>query len=326
MSTFKFTNVKSGDTLDLTYAITSLGVPKTKVVDQILSSGISGTFNSDGTAFTVSSITENSVISVTVDKVLDPSTLELGSEFTLGKYQVASETPWKIPWSIVHQESDYQIAMATEILDMRCFDAKEANNTDSNRQNYGNNNYKLSNIGLWLNSTASAGSWYTAQHDADAPPSSANVWNGWNSYDTKAGFLNLWTEDELAYLQTITLTLANNTATDGGGSYTISTKVFLPTYTQMGFGTNNSISEGTAFSVFTDTTSRIRTIGAMCAANNPYCISNSKTAGTAWYYWMSSAYPSFSYSARYVHSGGSDSYYNAYYGNRGVVPCIMLSR
>ena len=264
-------------------------------------------------------------MNITLD--IDWSSFSLGSTFFLGKYQVESETPWAIEWEIVHQESDYQIAMAKQILDLRSFDAMEASNSDTDRQKVGNNNWGVSNIEQWLNSDASAGSWYSAQHSADAPPSSANVWSNYNPYDAKPGFLYYWTDAEKSVLKDMTLTLANNTVTDGGGSYTWTGKIWLPTYTQMTGNQNNSISEGTQFSKFTDNTSRIKTIHAMCVANNQYCIDNSKTVGTAWQYWQSSAYPSNSCTSRGVYDGGSaGNDYLAYNSVPGIVPCICLPR
>ena len=261
--------------------------------------------------------------------VIDWSSLSLNDTFFLGKYQVGSETPWDIEWEIVHQESNYQIAMAKQIIDLRCFDAKESSNSDSDRQNYGNNNWGVSNIEQWLNSDQS--NWYSAQHSADAPPSSANLWQsnsiGYNPYDTKPGFLYYWSDEEKAVLQDMTLTLANNTVTDGGGSYTWTGKIWLPTYTQMSGNQNNNISEGTQFSKFTDNNSRIKTIHAMCAANNQYCIDKSKTERTAWYYLVSSAHPSSSCTSRRVDGGGRPGGGNyAYGGDIGVVPCIRIPR
>ena len=255
-------------------------------------------------------------------KNIDWSSLSLNDTFYMGKYQVGSETPWDIEWEIVHQESDYQIAMAKQILDLRCFDAMESSNSDTNRQTKGNNNWQYSNIEQWLNSDQS--NWYSAQHSADAPPSSTNV--NFNPYDTKPGFLYYWTDEEKAVLQDMTLTLANNTATDGGGYYTWTGKVWLPTYTQMGYGTNNSISEGTSFSKFTDNNSRIKTLHAMCAANNQYCIDNGYAEGKAWIYWESSANHSNSYSSRLVFSDGRPGYYGNAYAGGGLAPCIRLPR
>ena len=80
------------------------------------------------------------------------SNLVVGSTFKLGKYQVENETPWPIEWEIVHQESDYHIAMTKQIIDLRCFDGKEPTNPDNNRSKYSNNNWQYSNIEQFLNS------------------------------------------------------------------------------------------------------------------------------------------------------------------------------
>ena len=329
MPAFKFTKVNPGDILTIDYDLSSIG-EFAKIKEAILSAGITGTWSSDYKKFTVNTISGNSTIDLIVNKYgvdIDFSSLSLNDTFFLGKYQVGSETPWDIEWEIVHQESDYQIAMAKQIIDLRCFDAKESSNSDTNRQSRGNNNWQYSNIEQWLNSDASAGNWYSAQHSADAPPSSSNVWNNYNPYDTKPGFLYYWTDEEKSVLQDMTLTLANNSVTDGGGSYTWTGKIWLPTYTQLSGNNNNGISEGTKFSKFTDDNSRIKTIHAMCAANNQYCIDNSKTEGTAWEYWMSSAYPSTSYYLRRVYRSGNLNYIDfAYGGNNGLAPCIRLPR
>ena len=125
----------------------------------------------------------------------------------------------------------------------------------------------------------------------------------------------------------MTLTLANNTKTDGGGSYTWTGKIWLPTYTQMTGSQNNSISEGTKFSKFTDNNSRKKTIHAMCAANNQYCIDNRYAEGKVHNYWMSSAYPSSSYNSRDVRNDGSPApYASVYNGIIGLAPCIRVPR
>ena len=253
----------------------------------------------------------------------DFSTLSVGSTFKLGKYQVESETPWSIEWEIVHQTDNYQIAMTKQIIDLRCFDGKESTNTDSNRRGYGNNNWQYSNIEQFLNSDQA--SWYSAQHQYDAPPSSTNVSENYNPYDTHKGFLYHWSNEDKALLKDMTLTLANNTKTDGGGSYTWTGKVFLPTHTQMGFGQNNSIAEGTKFSKFTNNTSRIKSINKYCAENNKWCIDRSMAEGTNWRYWMSSAVPSYPMFI-YEVSDGESSSTTAYISSYGLAPCICLSK
>ena len=262
-------------------------------------------------------------------KTIDLSTTKVGDTLRLGKYQVESEDPWAIDWEIVDVQDNYQVAMTKEIIDLRCFDAKEPTNTDTTRKNYGNNNWQYSNIEQWLNSDKAT--WYSAQHQYDAPPSKDNCYQysggtTYNAYDTHKGFLYYWSADEKNLLKDMTLTLANNTITDGGGSYTWTGKVFLPTYTQMGGGQNNSISEGEVFSKFTNNTSRIKSLHDMVTANNEYAKLYSSSGN--WHYWMSSANPSYSHGVRFVRNGGSiGDNIIAYYGDdNGLAPCICLPR
>ena len=266
-----------------------------------------------GKNYTISS---GSIIAVDLSKV------GVGSTFNFGKYQVESEDPWSIEWEIVHEDSDELIAQTKQIIDLRCFDAIESTNIDSNRSKYGNNNWNVSNIKQFLNSDQAT--WYSAQHSYDAPPNSSNVWNG-NPYDTHKGFLYYFSDEEKSLLKDITLTLANPNV-DGGGSYTWTGKVWLPTYTQMIGNQNNSISEGIKFDKYSDDISRIKSINKYCAENNKYCIDNNYSEGEIHYYWCSSAVPSGSCNARNVTGGGDDFIGSAYDGYNGLAPCIYLSK
>lgn len=258
--------------------------------------------------------------------VIDLSTLKLKDEFKLGRHQVMSEDPWDLDWVVVHVDDDYLYCMTKYIIDQRCFDAKEPNNSDANRKNYGNNAWRYGNLMQWLNSTAAAGKWYTAKHGQDQAPDTADRCYGYaTQYSARAGFLSLWTEDELKWLQDMTLTLANNTVTDGGGSYTWTGKVWCPTYTQMGFGNNNNIAEGVKFDAFTDAASRIAYCHPTEIANTGSSNKPSKETD-AWWYWMASASTGSSYYARGVASGGGYSYNIAAHGYYGVRPCIKLPR
>lgn len=256
-----------------------------------------------------------------------PKDMTVGDTFKLGKYQVESETPWPIEWEIVHQTEDYQIAMTKQIIDIRPFDAKEPTNPDTSRQDFGNNNWKYSNIKQFLNSDQA--SWYSAQHQYDAPPNKDNCYHyskgtTFNAYDTHKGFLYHWSNEDKALLKDYTFTLANHSV-DGGGSYTWTGKVFLPTWTQMGFGWNNNISEGSRFSKFINDNSRIKTLHPNCIANNEYCKINNNSGN--WEYWMSSIGPSQPNSIRFVFNTGSNGYGTVYDGDkRGLAPCICLPR
>ena len=90
----------------------------------------------------------------------------------------------------------------------------------------------------------------------------------------------------------------------------------------MGFGQNNSISEGVQFSKFTDNASRIKSLHPNCAANNEYCKINN-SSGNYWY-WMSSVLPALSGAAHIVGRRGSSSGNSVYSGSYGLAPCICL--
>ena len=202
---------------------------------------------------------------------------------------------------------------------MRCFDAIESTNTDSNRKSSGNNNWQYSNIKQFLNSDQAT--WYSAQHSYDAPPNSTNT--NTNPYDTHKGFLYYFSDEEKNLLKDITFDLFDY---DTRGSYTWTGKVWLPTYTQMTGNQNNSISEGIKFDKYNSSSDRIKTINKYCAENNKYCIDNNKTEGTNWLYWMSSALPSYSYDVWRVTSNGDYNTGTAYRGGYGLAPCIKIDK
>lgn len=165
---------------------------------------------------------------------------------------------WKIA-DINHEgyPSNSVTLISDKILAIRPFDAKEPNNTNEDRKNYGNNRYSVSNIRQWLNSDAEAGQWYLAQHSADAPPNSDNVSQSINPYDTKSGFLNGFSQQFKNALLETNLTVALNTVTDGGGSEILTDKIFLASNTEVGVTNENSIVEGALLPIFSDDASRI---------------------------------------------------------------------
>ena len=65
--------------------------------------------------------------------------------------------------------------IAEKIIQIMASDAKEPNNSDSNRKSYGNNRHIHSNLLQWLNSNATAGNWYSAKHSADQAPTTKST-------------------------------------------------------------------------------------------------------------------------------------------------------
>lgn len=209
-----------------------------------------------------------------------------------------------------------------KIILLRAFDAKEPNNSDSNRKSYGNNKYSVSNLDQWLNSSAAAGQWYSARHSADQAPNNVNVWNNYNEYDQDAGFLAGFDAAFVAALKDTTLKVTLNTVTDGGGYESVVRKFFLPSRAELFGAAENSIMEGSLLSYFSANTNDIRKaqISSYAAAHSEYSV----TAGSNWYYWLRTPYSSGSYFVRFVNSDGSLYSDDAYYGNIGVRPLCNL--
>ena len=184
------------------------------------------------------------------------SNLAVGSKVKFGKYQVNTEEAQSIIWTIVAKNhvstpaypSDSVTLHAAGILDLRCCDAKEPNNTAFGRRDYGNNRYVVSNLKQWLNSRAAANAWYSSQHSYDQSPNSSVYVNYGTQYASKAGFLSLFSDDEYNAILDTSILTAKPTE-DGGGSETIVTKVFLPSKIEVGVSQENNICEGASWEV-----------------------------------------------------------------------------
>lgn len=217
------------------------------------------------------------------------------------------------------------VTLITEkIIQLMCFDAKEASNSNSDRQSYGNNRYLYSNLLQWLNSNAAAGAWYSAQHSADAAPTNANVYSNYNEYDAWAGFLAMLDPKFVAELLDTTQTVVKNTVTDGGSYETVTSKMFLASTTEVGLANENSIAEGSLLALFSNDASRVAYPTSECVSNSEYTNTNFATS-KGWYWWLRTPYSSNAYDVRFVDSDGTLSRNNAYYGDGGVRPLCNLS-
>ena len=260
------------------------------------------------------------------------SNLAVGSKVKFGKYQVNTEEAQPIIWTIVAKNhvstpaypSNSVTLHAAEILDLRCFYAKEPSNSNSDRQNYGNNRYSVSNLDQWLNKDAAGGAWYSAAHSTDHSPNTTAGTGGYGTqYATRPGFLNGFTDDEKAAILSTTIRVVNPSI-DGGSYEDVVRKVFLPSTTEVGLSNENSIAEGAAWGYYTSNTARIGYVTQQCFSNTP---SSSKPSSktTAWYWWLRTPHHSFANIARSVNSDGSLGGNNAYRGNYGVRPALNLS-
>lgn len=208
------------------------------------------------------------------------SSLPVGSLVKFGKHSVGSEAAQPIIWVVADKNhSGYPTGsvtlLAERVIDLRAYDAREpsASSTED-----GNNAYELSNIHQWLNSDASAGTWYTATHSKDTPPSATNI-SGETEYYSRAGFLYNFESAERSVILPTTITLARS---NGSAYSTISTKVFLPSTVELGLST--TVQDNSSIFPY------ISQVGSKCFPTSQ-CVTNtlSKTKPTSvtspWFYW-----------------------------------------
>ncbi len=256
------------------------------------------------------------------------SNLAVGSKVKFGSYSVNGETAQPIVWTIVAKNHtgypDNSVTLHTSnIIDLRCFDAKEPNNSNSSRVAYGNNYYSVSNINQWLNKDADGGSWYVAAHSADSAPDTAANTRVGTQYAARPGFLNAFTTNEKNAILSTTIRVVKPTA-DGGSYEDIVRKVFLPSITEMGLGNENDIAEGTAWGYYTTATARAAYATTQCYSNTQ---SSSKASSqtTNWQWWLRTSYATQTHYARLITSSGGTSSGYAYSGQYGIRPVLNLS-
>ena len=211
--------------------------------------------------------------------------------------------------------------VTSNIITLKCFDAKESSNSNSDRQQYGNNRYAHSNLRQWLNSDNT--SWYTAQHSADAAPTNANVYSNYNEYDAEAGFLTNFSDEFRNALLTTTKRVAKNTVTDGGSYEDVEDKIFLLSNTEVGLANENNIVEGSIYSLFNTSSNRIAYPTAEAVSKSEYTNSN-LASSKAWYWWLRTPDASSSYIARIVNTDGTLNNSSAYSGSIGVRPACCI--
>lgn len=236
-----------------------------------------------------------------------------------------------IIWQVLehgHDGTGLTTLCSRDIITLKCFDAKEPSNSDSNRKSYGNNRYLHSNILQWLNSTGAANAWYTAQHNADQKPDSSNVYaqsgTAINPYDTEAGFLTNFSAELRNALQTVTKVTAKNTVTDGGGYESVSSKIFLLSTTEVGLANENSVAEGSIYAYYSQdnqNSRRVKKVANAAACGNYTGIS----AGSACFWWLRTPFSGSSNRSRFVKTGGGLDTNNAFLGGYGVVPAYAVS-
>ena len=202
------------------------------------------------------------------------SNLPVGAKVKFGKHQIASETAESIIWIVADKNhsgypADSVTVITQELIDILPYDAKEGSTYQ-----YGNPNYALSNIHQWLNSSASAGNWYSPTHANDVAPTNSTTYNA-GGYQSRAGFLYNFTDKERSLLlpTTITNQLGNDVST------TITAKVFLPSEWEL-LGKGQVEDNSSQLSYFSSKSA----VTSLTAQAYTYCPSSSKPASDTSYY------------------------------------------
>lgn len=227
------------------------------------------------------------------------------------------------------------------IIGVRSFDAKEPENPDcgnfDNVRDYGNNYYPHSNIHQWLNSDAE--DWYSPAHQYDAPPTDANIWYGENPYDQRPGFISGLSADLKNALAEVDVPIAVRISTredSGGRLETIRAKAFLLSRTEIGYGDELGIAEGSTLELFEHYPELIlpvpspQQIEEYGRAWNPAIeyaeldapgIFDTKHG---WKCWLRSAGSRYSYLARFTHPFFAVSYDKVCIDNNGIRPAVCV--
>lgn len=190
------------------------------------------------------------------------------------------------------------------------FDTPEPTNPDSNRKSRGSNNWRDSNIRQWLNSSGTKGNWFSPTTEYDVAPSYATTYDG---------FMLGLDEDFKSVIGPVVKTTANNTVTDDGGSYTTQDTIFLPSLTEVYGGLNNNISEGEAYTYFSENSS----LSAPGTGSDSNRIKQRN--GSNSHYWLRSPVTSYSFSVMAVYNSGNVSNGPANFINFSVaVACAVI--
>ena len=246
--------------------------------------------------------------------------VELGQYISLGKYNGKD-----VIWRCVSVDDKGSLMLADKVIDTLPYDAKTNDNNRSkshsrnyNRDTYGSNYWKDSNMRSWLNSTAVAGEvkWLCGN-----PPREDSV-NG-NAYDQKAGFLNDFSKAEIAAMKNVTQRSIvshpeyNLGFHDGEGRSDLE---FNRDIENVANNFNSAYGENSTEKVFLLDVKQVNTVWKNFG--NYYIARNEQ--GVAWPYWLRTPYSSCNHLMRYVEASGSIERHYPMTDYMGVRPAFYL--
>lgn len=202
-----------------------------------------------------------------------------------------------IVWLVA--DHDYYAPSSTtlvseRILTFKAFDASEPNNPDEWRADFGNNNYKVSNIAQWLNSYGD--DWFIPLHNYDKAPTSLYVPS--RPYANESGFLTNFSEE---FIQNMIDSLVG--------------KVFLLSDEEVG------LADGKRLALFENEEYRKAKLTKECVQIDNLGVDENKPN----WWWLRTPNNENSYYTRYVNAYGKIHTDSACYGCRGIRPALNIS-
>jgi hypothetical protein len=250
-----------------------------------------------------------------------PKKVKTGDYVEFGSYRGE-----RILWQAVQLRSGNVLLVSDRVLCFKPFDAVRSKDANADRRKFGSNDWETSSLRAWLNSDRKRVDYRFAR------PSPANVWRGYNSYDSEPGFLYGFSAAEKRAIRPVIhksiLSVFEKEARNGGSTYYLWTNcvpLLLENY-------DNSYYRNIEDSVFlpdvrdlkvyiSDNGLDVRRAAAAAAEAVPeYPVASGGYAG----YWLRTPYttrPSF---VRYVGSDGYVYHKDAYFGDLGVLPVLEL--
>ena len=202
-------------------------------------------------------------------------------------------------------DSNLQCTEGTEGTSLGTTDGNTPHMNHGHRVRYGSNHYGESALRQWLNSDAAAGAWWQPQTEFDRPC----------NYTNAAGFLNGLDPAFLSIIGEVDVVTAYNTIynADGvkSGTYTTRDKFFLASREELGYGTENNVSESKVFAYYD---------GAENVDKIKYDIAATSAAR---YWWLRSPGPWDAYGVRIVVPDGALGVSLASGGSGAVAACVI---
>lgn len=260
------------------------------------------------------------------------STLNTNDKIKYGMHQVEAEEPQPLVWKIVAKNHVCEPAypensitlQADRIVDIRAFDAREPDNPNTGRKERGGNRFSKSNLHQWLNSNASAGNWYSPQHEYDAPPDTMESVKDYETfYVQRPGFLYYFTQKEIERILETSIRTLLTESIEGVKYEDFVTKIFIPSVTEICNVISGGVSEGAKWPVYDK-------IPLICCTqqlidNNLLTKYRPKDLLEPWDYFTRTSDEHLTGNSRYVDFKGILRTLPSFYGEFGVLPVFNLS-